>query len=144
MQADLYVAGSESTASEIHPRRIGELRHIQLWTGHLSAMKFALSGPRTGHRKYNRGHIVNGKWIFGGIERQSGEMFLVPVPQRDAQMLITVIHEWFLPGTTVVSDCWKAYSQLSDDGFMHLTVNHSVNFVDPDTGAHNQIIERVW
>ena len=30
------------------------------------------------------------------------------------------------------------------EGFEHLTVNHSLNFVDPDTGANTQGIENTW
>ena len=28
-----------------------------------------------GKRKYNRGRVVDGHWVFGGIERGSGECF---------------------------------------------------------------------
>jgi len=42
-----------------------------------------------------------------------------------------------------MSDCWRAYDCLSSD-FVHQTVNHSVHFVDPDSGAHTQNIERLW
>ena len=47
-------------------------------------------------------------------------------------------------GTTIISDCWKAYNCLASEGYTHLSVNHSVNFVDPRTGALTQNIERVW
>ena len=36
---------------------------------------------------------------------------------------------------------WKAYDCLKDEGYTHLTVNYSLNFLDPDTGAHTQHIE---
>lgn len=57
---------------------------------------------------------------------------------------MSIINENILPGTTIISDCWKAYSSLNSEGFTHLTVNHSVNFVDPETGAHTNTIESTW
>ena len=33
---------------------------------------------------------------------------------------------------------WKGYDCLQDEGYNHLTVNHSLNFVDPDTLSHNR------
>lgn len=37
-----------------------------------------------GRRKYYRGHFVDGCWVFGGIERESGEVFLQVVDKRYA------------------------------------------------------------
>ena len=28
-----------------------------------------------GKRKHNRGHSVEGQWVFGGVERGSGKVF---------------------------------------------------------------------
>uniref|UniRef100_A0A8D8W236 Transposase n=1 Tax=Cacopsylla melanoneura TaxID=428564 RepID=A0A8D8W236_9HEMI len=35
-----------------------------------------------GRRKYNVGRVIDGQWIFGGIERNPKKFFLVPVPVR--------------------------------------------------------------
>jgi hypothetical protein len=37
-----------------------------------------------GRRKYHVGHLVEGQWVFGGIERGSGKVFLVPCPGAGA------------------------------------------------------------
>jgi len=89
---------------------------------------------KIGKRKYNRGRLVKGHWIFGGYERDSKKIFIVPVEDRTEETLLACIKEWILPGTTIVSDCWKSYNCLNNEGFQHLTVNHSYNFVDPQTG----------
>ena len=43
-----------------------------------------------GRRKYNRGRIVEGQWVFGGIERGTGKSFFVPVDTRDADTLLRI------------------------------------------------------
>ena len=58
-----------------------------------------------GRRKYHRGHPVKGQWVFGGVERESGQTFLVPVKDKTADTLLAVIRDWIKPGTKVISDC---------------------------------------
>ncbi|CAF3919487.1 unnamed protein product [Rotaria sp. Silwood1] len=65
-------------------------------------------------RKYNRGH------------------------HRDAATLMPIIHQYILPGTTIYSDQRRAYNAITNgrdgsDRYVHETVNHSHNFVDPTT-----------
>ena len=43
-----------------------------------------------------------------------------------------------------MTDCWAAYNSLGSLGYTHQTVNHSENFVDPDTGACTNLIENRW
>ena len=99
---------------------------------------------KIGHRKQNKGRIVEGTWVFGMIERESGVCILVPVETRNSATLIPIIRNHVLPGTTIISDCWKAYGSLQSIDFNHLTVNHGMNFVDPDSGARTQYIECLW
>ncbi|XP_066970137.1 uncharacterized protein [Macrobrachium rosenbergii] len=115
--------------------------------------KKQIGGPSTtveideakfGKQKYNVGRVVEGQWVFGGVCRQTREFFMVPVDNRSSATLLAVIKDYIVLETTVVSDCWKAYNCLKDEGYIHLTVNHSMNFVDPVTGAHTNTIERRW
>jgi len=41
--------------------------------------------------------------------------FLVVVENRTADTLLQVIRDWILPGTTIISDCWKAYDKIEYD-----------------------------
>lgn len=98
-------------------------------------------------RKYNRGRLVsNQQWFFGGVERGSGRCFLHPVERRDANTLLPLIQQYILPGSIIISDMWAAYGRIDQlpELYTHYTVNHSENFVDPETGAHTQTIEGTW
>ncbi|KAL4121095.1 hypothetical protein QTP88_013669 [Uroleucon formosanum] len=63
---------------------------------------------------------------------------------RNATILLAIIKEWIKPGTTIISDCWKAYNTLNNEGYTHMTVNHSLHFKDPETGVHSNTIESSW
>ena len=100
------------------------------------------------HRKYNRGRQKRQIWIFGAIDSNSpkfSNLFLMMVPDRTARTLIPIICQHVLPGTTIISDEWKAYSPLDImSEYEHLTVNHSETFLDRTTGACTNKIEGVW
>ncbi|XP_050691605.1 uncharacterized protein LOC126983150 [Eriocheir sinensis] len=98
-------------------------------------------------RKYNKGRMLKEQWVFGGVCKETRDVFLYAVERRDRSTLESCIKEIILPGSTIVSDMWKAYEKIEDISgynFKHLTVNHSENFVDPITGAHTQQIESTW
>ena len=83
--------------------------------------------------KFNRGRYIEGQWVYGGICRQ-----------RDKDKLLPIIRAHIFLGTCVMSDMWKAYDCLKDEGYTHLTVNHSLNFIDAATCAHTQRNENTW
>jgi transposase-like protein len=87
---------------------------------------------------------VKGQWVFGIVERGSGRTFLVPIPDRTTDTLMTIIHARIEPVTTVILDCWGAYRDLDCQGYMHRSVTHSIHFVSPHTGNHTNTIESTW
>ena len=99
-----------------------------------------------GKRKYNRGRMVEGTWVLGGIERETNHCFLTSCPanRRNEATLLPIIQQFVLPGTKIITDGWKAYINLGQHGYVHMDVNHSEDFVNPATGAHTNRIEGTW
>ena len=98
-----------------------------------------------GKRKYYRGHRVEGQWVFGGREKNNhSKVFMVPVENRKQATLLPIIQKWISPGSIIHSDCWKSYNKLSSLGYTHLTVNHSKEFINIETGACTNGIESDW
>jgi transposase-like protein len=102
---------------------------------------------KLGKRKYHRGHRVDGLWVLGGIERTvAKKIFLLEVPDRSAETLLTAITEHVAPGSVIMTDMWKGYLGLEKLGFeyKHLTVNHSIQFSNSENGCCTNSIEGVW
>ena len=98
-----------------------------------------------GKRKYNRGRRVDGSWVLGGIDRQTRDTFFEIVEDRSAETLLPILIKNIHPESIVISDCWKAYSKLSQHFAEHKQINHSLQFVDPnDKKVHTNTIESQW
>ena len=96
-------------------------------------------------RKYNVGRMLNEIWIFGGICVEDHQFFCLVVNNRTTEELSQAIQKYINIGTTIISDCWKAYNYLDNSkNYNHFTVDHSKNFINPDNGANTQMIERMW
>ncbi|KFM72405.1 hypothetical protein X975_25370, partial [Stegodyphus mimosarum] len=102
------------------------LDYIELSTEKIGGIEkiVEIDESKFGKRKYTRGHAVERQWVFGGVERESGKLFLVALHNRSEKTLLGIIKEWLKPGTTIYSDSWKTYNCLSREGFEHLKVNH--------------------
>ena len=96
-------------------------------------------------RKYKRGRVSEGPWVFGVVERGSQKVLLFRVPDRTRETLVhRLITTHIQPGTVIYSDQFTPYIPLNQLGYIHVSVNHSKNFVDPNSGAHTNTIEGVW
>ena len=76
------------------------------------------------------------KWVFGMVaigQNRHKPVFYV-VQQRSSHTLLPIISHHVSRNATILSDQWAAYRGLMNNGYLHLTVNHSQNFVDPRTG----------
>jgi len=53
-----------------------------------------------GKRKYNKGRLVDGHWIFGMVKRHSK---ICPENKRDEKTLLALLQKHVKPGTTIFS-----------------------------------------
>ena len=76
-----------------NPITIGGPGHVvQIDESVISAPKRTRNGRARPHRQ---------RWIFGGIDQQTKEAFLVEVAQRDAATLLPIIQQHVLPGINI-------------------------------------------
>ena len=100
-------------------------------------------------RKNNVGRTLCGEkwWVVGGICRETKRMFAVITNRRDKETLKKFIFENVEQNSTVYTDCWRGYVDIEQMGlgFVHGTVNHTTNFVNPNNpDTHTNTVERLW
>ena len=47
---------------------------------------------KIGKRKYHRGHVMEGQWVFGGIEEDSRKSFIETVENRTEETLLNLVN----------------------------------------------------
>lgn len=97
-------------------------------------------------RKFNRGYHRGGgnKWIFGILDLTTKKCHIQYVPDRTRETLFTIIRRLIVPGTTIHSDEAQVYVTLNQEGFIHKTVCHEENYVNPIDGTTTNHIENFW
>ncbi len=45
-------------------------------------VRVQIDETKIGKRKYHRGHLVEGQWVFGAIEEDSCKRFIAPIKDR--------------------------------------------------------------
>ena len=66
------------------------------------------------------------------------------VNKRDFLHIIPLITRHVEVGVTINSDGAKVYKALDSMNYVHQTVIHKENFVDPVSGCHTNSIENFW
>lgn len=77
-------------------------------------------------------------------DKEKGKIFIVPVPVCDSWSLLTVINDWILPGSVIISNCWKAYDCLKLPEFNQQTIVQSKTFVHPQNNAGQQNFDGLY
>ena len=135
----------KSLYTDIREKMASELTSTTGMIGGVNCI-LQLDEAKFGRRKFNRGRLVEGSWVMGGVDQQTGEAFFQVCPnnRRDEATLLPIIQRYCRPGSILITDGWGAYVNLNQHGYTHHTVNHSTNFVNPLTGAHTNAIEGLW
>lgn len=94
-------------------------------------------------RKYNRSREIEGKWVFGLLERDTKKLLLFPVEKRNSTCLLPLVQQHVVPGTTIYSGKGHAYERLKELGYDHHTAKDSEHLATTDV-VHTQTIRRSW
>lgn len=99
-------------------------------------------------RKYNVGRVVPQVWVLGMVDTTTKREVVVYIRNRSVEVIISKICKHVIPGSEIWTDKWRAYDQLSIlsgvSPYTHKSVNHSIYFVDPNTGVNTNFIEGYW
>lgn len=102
----------------------------------MSAADANSRGPLSGHVEIDETYVggvakggssqrLTNKTVVLGLVQRDGKILAGPIPDASEGTLTDIIHDHVVPGSTISTDDWRSYSNLSRLGFDHGTVVHS-------------------
>ena len=76
------------------------------------------------------------------MERGTKNVILKTVRRKNRDTLLPLIRRYITEGSYIYSDEWEAYSNLTDEGYVHERVNHSEEFIS-ESGS-SQTLKREY
>ncbi|XP_076296216.1 uncharacterized protein LOC143216748 [Lasioglossum baleicum] len=98
---------------------------------------------RFGKKNYKRGTQIEGQWLLGMVDVETGDCRMVVMQNRTAENLISAIKKNVAMGSEIHTDCFRSYPGLTTAGYTHVTVNHTIEFV-ASNGTCTLGIEPIW
>lgn len=95
--------------------------------------------------KMKGGQGGRGKKVVFGMLEEGGDVVTGVVPDRKSGTLLPIIRQTVIRGAKVSTDEWLGYGGLATMGYVHRTVNHSIDeYVCAKSGATVNGIEGFW
>lgn len=97
-----------------------------------------------GSKKLHAGRGAVGKTAVVGIRDENSQVRATPIADTSAKTLRSYIKANVPVGASVVTDEFSSYRGLTQDGYTHMTVNHSAGEYVRDFCIHTNGIESFW
>ncbi|MXZ90041.1 MAG: IS1595 family transposase [Chloroflexi bacterium] len=92
------------------------------------------------------GHWTDGKIAVFGLreDRPGGRVIAFPIPDTNRDTLLDAVIDNVEESSLVITDGYPGYNGLSELGYGHEKVNHSIGQYVNDNGATTNGIESIW
>ena len=107
--------------------------------GHVHVVE--IDENKFGHSNYSRGRMLSGRWIIGGIDRNTKKVFTIPVQDRSAVTLVPLIVKYIFQVLEYILMSGNLTIAFLLQHSIILQVNHSLTFIDPTTGEHTKALK---
>ena len=94
------------------------------------------------HHKGKRGRGSENKIPVFGILKRNGKVYTQIIPNSKGETLLEIVQTKIKPDSIVYTDSFRAYNNLSLNGYKHHRINHSIEFARGKN--HINGIENFW